>query len=72
MVRRLKREVAEQLPAKRRQVVRLPKPRLQDWPPDAKRPRPGADPAGPASSHPACLLLWEDMCRRPAARDGPG
>eukprot|EP00884_Botryococcus_braunii_P002065 jgi/Botrbrau1/1185/Bobra.0162s0066.1 len=40
MVRRLKKEVADQLPEKRRQVVRLPKPRLQDWPTESKRPRP--------------------------------
>lgn len=56
-MRRLKAEVAEQLPAKRRQVVRLPKPRPQDWPPDGKRPRPGA-PQPPASFLPAsCLHL---------------
>lgn len=33
MLRRLKREVMSQLPAKRRQVVRLPRPRASDWPP---------------------------------------
>lgn len=33
MLRRLKREVMSQLPAKRRQVVRLPRPRPSDWPP---------------------------------------
>ena len=32
MIRRLKSEVMAQLPPKRRQVVRLPKPRPQDWP----------------------------------------
>lgn len=32
MLRRLKREVMSQLPAKRRQVVRLPRPRPSDWP----------------------------------------
>ena len=32
MIRRLKAEVMAQLPPKRRQVVRLPKPRPQDWP----------------------------------------
>lgn len=31
-MRRLKREVMAQLPAKRRQVVRLPRPSPQDWP----------------------------------------
>jgi hypothetical protein len=33
MLRRLKRDVMSQLPAKRRQVVRLPRPRASDWPP---------------------------------------
>ena len=33
MLRRLKREVMGQLPPKRRQVVRLPQPAREDWPP---------------------------------------
>lgn len=32
MLRRLKREVMAQLPAKRRQVVRLPRPKPSEWP----------------------------------------
>jgi hypothetical protein len=32
MLRRLKRDVLDQLPAKRRQVIRLPKPPPKDWP----------------------------------------
>jgi hypothetical protein len=33
MLRRLKKDVARQLPVKRRQVVRLPRPHNEDWPP---------------------------------------
>jgi hypothetical protein len=36
MLRRLKREVMAQLPPKRRQVVRLPPPLKQHWPPDSR------------------------------------
>ncbi|KAK9812930.1 hypothetical protein WJX72_005929 [[Myrmecia] bisecta] len=36
MLRRMKREVLSQLPPKRRQVVRLPRPRPQDWPKEGK------------------------------------
>ncbi len=43
-MRRLKREVMGQLPAKRRQVVRLPRPAPQDWPAS------GAPPAPPCVS----------------------
>ncbi len=32
MLRRTKRDVLGQLPEKRRQVVRLPKPKPEDWP----------------------------------------
>lgn len=32
MLRRLKRDVMAELPPKRRQVVRLPRPRPSDWP----------------------------------------
>ena len=32
MIRRLKRDVLAQLPPKRRQVIRLPKPAPEDWP----------------------------------------
>ena len=32
MIRRLKKDVLDQLPPKRRQVVRLPKPPAKDWP----------------------------------------
>lgn len=41
MVRRLKSQVLDQLPPKRRQVVRLPKPPAKDWPlaPGASRPK---------------------------------
>lgn len=45
MIRRLKSEVMAQLPAKRRQVVRLPKPRPQDWP-KIGPPRPAAEESG--------------------------
>lgn len=46
MLRRLKREVMAQLPAKRRQVVRLPRPRPADWPP-----------SGVQSSWPPAVLM---------------
>lgn len=32
MLRRLKRDVMAELPPKRRQVVRLPRPKPSDWP----------------------------------------
>ena len=32
MLRRLKRDVMAELPPKRRQVVRLPRPKSADWP----------------------------------------
>lgn len=35
MLRRLKEEVMSQLPPKRRQVIRLPHPRPEDWPKQA-------------------------------------
>ena len=84
MLRRLKREVMEQLPPKRRQVVRLPAPDNAHWPKDFQRHSTGrfqcwSSSAGPLfvdkmlSSPETFLCVWGRCTRHGAdAREAAG